>query len=136
MCRNGHWWWELEAEWDASREPPTLHCTQTLVTSKHLLVKYSPLSISPSATTSCGPDHGWWSSAKRTTDRIVKHSPQGLLHSHILILLLSSSSLPPGVYLEKDYEVYRDYTADGQMLHYRYDLLLGPRLGLSGELLS
>ncbi|XP_049621813.1 rho GTPase-activating protein 39 isoform X2 [Suncus etruscus] len=30
-----------------------------------------------------------------------------------------SSSLPPGVYLEKDYEVYRDYTADGQMLHYR-----------------
>ncbi|XP_054981822.1 rho GTPase-activating protein 39 isoform X1 [Sorex araneus] len=31
----------------------------------------------------------------------------------------SSSSLPPGVFLEKDYEVYRDYTADSQLLHYR-----------------
>ncbi|XP_054981824.1 rho GTPase-activating protein 39 isoform X3 [Sorex araneus] len=31
----------------------------------------------------------------------------------------STSSLPPGVFLEKDYEVYRDYTADSQLLHYR-----------------
>lgn len=31
----------------------------------------------------------------------------------------SSSSSPPGVFLEKDYEIYRDYSADGQLLHYR-----------------
>ncbi|XP_052604127.1 rho GTPase-activating protein 39 isoform X2 [Peromyscus californicus insignis] len=31
----------------------------------------------------------------------------------------SSSCSPPGVLLEKDYEVYRDYSADGQLLHYR-----------------
>lgn len=31
----------------------------------------------------------------------------------------SSSYSPPGVLLEKDYEVYRDYSADGQLLHYR-----------------
>ncbi|XP_004443048.1 PREDICTED: rho GTPase-activating protein 39 isoform X1 [Ceratotherium simum simum] len=31
----------------------------------------------------------------------------------------SSSSPPPGVFLEKDYEIYRDYNADGQLLHYR-----------------
>ncbi|XP_062935962.1 rho GTPase-activating protein 39 isoform X2 [Cynocephalus volans] len=29
------------------------------------------------------------------------------------------SSSPPGVFLEKDYEVYRDYGADGQLLHCR-----------------
>ncbi|XP_032616713.1 rho GTPase-activating protein 39 isoform X2 [Hylobates moloch] len=31
----------------------------------------------------------------------------------------SGSSSPPGVFLEKDYEIYRDYSADGQLLHYR-----------------
>ncbi|XP_036278454.1 rho GTPase-activating protein 39 isoform X2 [Pipistrellus kuhlii] len=31
----------------------------------------------------------------------------------------SGSSSPPGVFPEKDYEVYRDYSADGQLLHYR-----------------
>ncbi|XP_055143677.1 rho GTPase-activating protein 39 isoform X2 [Symphalangus syndactylus] len=31
----------------------------------------------------------------------------------------SGSSSPPGVFLEKDYEIYRDYGADGQLLHYR-----------------
>ncbi|XP_060053031.1 rho GTPase-activating protein 39 isoform X3 [Erinaceus europaeus] len=31
----------------------------------------------------------------------------------------TASSSPPGAYLDKDYEVYRDYTADGQLLHYR-----------------
>ncbi|EDL29616.1 rho GTPase-activating protein 39 isoform X1 [Mus musculus] len=31
----------------------------------------------------------------------------------------TSSCSPPGVLLEKDYEVYRDYSADGQLLHYR-----------------
>ncbi|XP_008832606.1 rho GTPase-activating protein 39 isoform X2 [Nannospalax galili] len=31
----------------------------------------------------------------------------------------SGSCSPPGVLLEKDYEVYRDYSADGQLLHYR-----------------
>lgn len=31
----------------------------------------------------------------------------------------SGSSSPPGVFLEKDYEIYRDYNADGQLLHYR-----------------
>ncbi|CAH6791106.1 rho GTPase-activating protein 39 isoform X2 [Phodopus roborovskii] len=30
-----------------------------------------------------------------------------------------SSCSPPGVLLEKDYEVYRDHSADGQLLHYR-----------------
>ncbi|XP_008068157.1 rho GTPase-activating protein 39 isoform X2 [Carlito syrichta] len=30
----------------------------------------------------------------------------------------SDSSSPPGVFLEKDYEIYRDYSADGQLLHY------------------
>ncbi|XP_030660651.1 rho GTPase-activating protein 39 isoform X2 [Nomascus leucogenys] len=31
----------------------------------------------------------------------------------------SGSSSPPGVFLEKDYEIYRDYSADSQLLHYR-----------------
>ncbi|KAM5314722.1 rho GTPase-activating protein 39 isoform 2-T2 [Glossophaga mutica] len=31
----------------------------------------------------------------------------------------SGSSSPPGAFLEKDYEIYRDYSADGQLLHYR-----------------
>ncbi|CAK7289154.1 Rho GTPase-activating protein 39 [Vulpes lagopus] len=31
----------------------------------------------------------------------------------------SGSSSPPGVFLEKDYEIYRDYNVDGQLLHYR-----------------
>ncbi|XP_037022397.2 rho GTPase-activating protein 39 isoform X3 [Artibeus jamaicensis] len=31
----------------------------------------------------------------------------------------SGSSSPPGMFLEKDYEIYRDYSADGQLLHYR-----------------
>ncbi|XP_044100635.1 rho GTPase-activating protein 39 isoform X2 [Neovison vison] len=31
----------------------------------------------------------------------------------------SASSSPPGVFLEKDYEIYRDYNVDGQLLHYR-----------------
>lgn len=31
----------------------------------------------------------------------------------------SGSSSPPGVFPEKDYEVHRDYSADGQLLHYR-----------------
>ncbi|KAF6098531.1 Rho GTPase activating protein 39 [Phyllostomus discolor] len=31
----------------------------------------------------------------------------------------TGSSSPPGVFLEKDYEMYRDYSADGQLLHYR-----------------
>uniref|UniRef100_A0A2K6LJ82 Rho GTPase-activating protein 39 n=1 Tax=Rhinopithecus bieti TaxID=61621 RepID=A0A2K6LJ82_RHIBE len=31
----------------------------------------------------------------------------------------SGSSSPPGVFLEKDYEIYRDYSVDGQLLHYR-----------------
>jgi hypothetical protein len=31
----------------------------------------------------------------------------------------SFSSPPPGMLLEKDYEVYREYGADGQLLHYR-----------------
>ncbi|XP_045716776.1 rho GTPase-activating protein 39 isoform X2 [Phyllostomus hastatus] len=31
----------------------------------------------------------------------------------------SGSPSPPGAFLEKDYEIYRDYGADGQLLHYR-----------------
>ncbi|KAM4865191.1 rho GTPase-activating protein 39 isoform 1-T3 [Thomomys bottae] len=31
----------------------------------------------------------------------------------------SSSSSPPGVFLEKEYEVYQDYSVDSQLLHYR-----------------
>ncbi|XP_011905657.1 PREDICTED: rho GTPase-activating protein 39 isoform X3 [Cercocebus atys] len=34
-------------------------------------------------------------------------------------LWAGTSSSPPGVFLEKDYEIYRDYSADGQLLHYR-----------------
>lgn len=37
------------------------------------------------------------------------------------------SSSPPGVFLEKDYEIYRDYNADGQLLHYRWDPSSQPR---------
>lgn len=39
-------------------------------------------------------------------------------YAHVFIFLCSSSS-PPGVFLEKDYEIYRDYNVDGQLLHYR-----------------
>ena len=44
-----------------------------------------------------------------------------LSHSHscLVFILLCFSSSPPGVFLEKDYEIYRDYSADGQLLHYR-----------------
>lgn len=38
---------------------------------------------------------------------------------HVSFILLYFSSSPPGVFLEKDYEIYRDYSADGQLLHYR-----------------
>ncbi|XP_056678885.1 rho GTPase-activating protein 39 isoform X3 [Monodelphis domestica] len=31
----------------------------------------------------------------------------------------NESSSPSGVFLEKDYEIYRDYNAEGQLLHYR-----------------
>ncbi|XP_026344590.1 rho GTPase-activating protein 39 isoform X1 [Ursus americanus] len=31
----------------------------------------------------------------------------------------SGSSSPPGVFLEKDCEIYRDYNVDGRLLHYR-----------------
>ncbi|XP_038615973.1 rho GTPase-activating protein 39 isoform X2 [Tachyglossus aculeatus] len=31
----------------------------------------------------------------------------------------AESSSPPGVFIEKDYEIYRDYNAEGQLLHYR-----------------
>ena len=39
--------------------------------------------------------------------------------SCLLLSLLHFSSSPSGALLEKDYEVYRDYSADGHLLHCR-----------------
>lgn len=39
--------------------------------------------------------------------------------SRLLFTLLHFSSSPSGVLLEKDYEVYRDYSVDGHLLHCR-----------------
>lgn len=46
-------------------------------------------------------------------------SKQLYFGSRLLFTLLHFSSSPSGVLLEKDYEVYRDYSVDGHLLHCR-----------------
>ncbi|XP_055981271.1 rho GTPase-activating protein 39 [Sorex fumeus] len=73
----------------------------------------SSVSRDGSTSSSLEPELDTNEKAQEPLGRASRQPPFGTMKEE------NSSSLPPGVFLEKDYEVYRDYTADGQLLHYR-----------------
>lgn len=73
----------------------------------------SGVSREGSTSSSLEPEPDASEKAQEPSGRTSRQAPFGALKDE------SGSSSPPGVFLEKDYEIYRDYNVDGHLLHYR-----------------